>query len=136
MNGVKNVQKGAQNTKIVKAVKPTTVTKKTAEKEPTAKDVLKVIQETAPTAEERILRAKNFTILTEKYEHLKEKKQEIDQFKLSSDGTKEKIVLSNAQGYTLEVGNSKVIQDTVKLLTDTLSTLLDATKKEVEEFAI
>jgi protein-arginine kinase len=89
-----------------------------------------------PSAEERIKNAEKFKILTEKYDHLKAKKEELEKFKISSDGTKERIYFENAEGYKLEVSNSNIIDDMLKLAEDTLNGILNNTEKQVQDFVI
>lgn len=89
-----------------------------------------------PSAEERIKNAEKFKILTEKYDHLKAKKEELEKFKISSDGTKERIYFENAEGYKLEVSNSNIIDDMLKLAENTLNGILNDTEKQVQDFII
>ena len=89
-----------------------------------------------PSAEERIKNAEKFKILTEKYDHLKAKKEELEKFKISSDGTKERIYFENAEGYKLEVSNSNIINDMLKLAENTLNGILNDTEKQVQDFII
>ncbi|WP_341221042.1 hypothetical protein [Polaribacter atrinae] len=89
-----------------------------------------------PTAEERIKNAEKFKILTEKYAALKTKKDELEKFKISSDGTKEQIYFENAAGYKLQVSNSNVIDAMLKLADKTLSDFLNKTQEEVQNFVI
>jgi len=96
----------------------------------------KMIAEMRPTAEQRIQNAEKFKILTSKYDHLKAKKEELEKFKISSDGTKERIYFENSEGYKLEVSNSNIVNDMLKLAETTLTSILEATQKEVQEFII
>jgi uncharacterized protein VirK/YbjX len=89
-----------------------------------------------PSAEERIKNAEKFQILTNKYDHLKAKKDEMEKFKISSDGTKEKIYFENAEGFKLEVSNSNIIDAMLKLADNTLTGILADTEKQVQEFVI
>lgn len=89
-----------------------------------------------PSAEERIKNAQKFQILTKKYDHLKEKKEELERFKISSDGTEEHIYFQNSEGYKLEVSNSNVIEKMLKLAEETLTGILNETEKQVQEFVI
>jgi thymidylate synthase len=95
-----------------------------------------IIKTFAPSAEERIKNADNFKILTNKFAHLKTKSDELKRFKISSDGTKEKIYLENAEGFKFEVSNSKIVDATLKLLETTLDEILSNTEKQVQEFII
>ncbi len=95
-----------------------------------------IIKNFAPSAEERIKNADNFKILTNKFAHLKTKSDELKRFKISSDGTKEKIFLENAEGFKFEVSNSKIVDATLQLLETTLEEILSNTEKQVQEFII
>lgn len=107
------------------------------QKEPEKIEELKAtIESFAPSAEDRIQRAKDFEILTGKFTHLKMKKQELDRFMLSSDGSKEKIVLENSAGVKIEVNNSSVLKKVQKLMNDTLDELLKDAEQQVRTFVI
>ena len=90
----------------------------------------------ATSAEDRIKRAANFSILSGKFTHLKMKSEEIEKFIISSDGTKEKLVLKNSAGLEIEVTNSQVLSKVVNLMQDTVKDLLNATEQEVKSFVI
>ena len=89
-----------------------------------------------PTAEDRIKNAEKFQILTEKYSHLKAKKEEMEKFKISSDGTKDRIYFENSEGYKLEVSNSNIIEEMINLAELTLNKILINTQSEVQSFVI
>jgi hypothetical protein len=132
-----NVQNGKPakvNASAEKVATPGKVEK--AKTETIEKETLKMIQNFRPSAEERIKNAEKFKILTEKYDHLKVKKEELEKFKISSDGTKEKIYFENAEGYKLEVSNSNIIDKMLSLAEDTLNEILNKTEKQVQEFVI
>ena len=130
-----------QNSKTAKVTaeqkKPTISSEvKKVENESLKNETLKMIGNFRPSAEERIKNAEKFKILTEKYDHLKVKKEELEKFKISSDGTKEKIYFENAEGYKLEVSNSNIIDKMLSLAEDTLNGILGDTEKQVQEFVI
>lgn len=142
-NGVsksKNVQKVQSDEKG----KATPETKKDAILEAsknTPESILKeqtknLIANFRPTAEERIKNAEKFQILTTKYDHLKAKKEELEKFKISSDGTKEHIYFENAEGYKLEISNSNIIEQMLTLAENTLNGILQNTQNEVQDFVI
>ncbi|MGJ8760392.1 MAG: hypothetical protein ACSHXA_07580 [Polaribacter sp.] len=89
-----------------------------------------------PSAEERIKNMAKFQILTKKYDVLKEKKEELEKFKISSDGTQEKIFFENSQGYKLEVSNSNIIDEMLSLAENTLNNILQTTEEQVQNFVI
>ena len=132
-----NVQ-NSKTAKVTAEPKKATVSNevKKVENESLKNETLKMIGNFRPSAEERIKNAEKFKILTEKYDHLKVKKEELEKFKISSDGTKEKIYFENAEGYKLEVSNSNIIDKMLSLAEDTLNGILGDTEKQVQEFVI
>ncbi len=132
-----NVQNAkASEKKEVKPVQEKNDIFEAMKKDEIKKESQALIQSFQPTAEERIKNAEKFTILTKKYDHLKAKKEELEKFKISSDGTKERIFFENAEGYKLEVSNSNIVNDMLALAENTLSNILNDTKKQVQEFVI
>lgn len=99
-------------------------------------DVTEVINSFLPSAEDRIKRAENFTIISNKFTHLKTKKDELEKFVLSSDGTKEKIVLENSTGQKFSVSNTTVLEKIKNLMNDELGELLQTAEREVRTFEI
>lgn len=140
MNDVKTKQKSNANatpSKKTTSLKVATTPKKvTEQKEQVKQETKALIESFKPTAEQRIQNARKFEILTTKYRHLKEKKEELEQFKISSDGTSERIYFENSEGFKLEVSNSKIIDDMLKLADNTLNNILTETEKQVQDFVI
>lgn len=132
-----NVQNG-KTPKTAPTPKKTTSLKKVEEtpKEVAKQETSKMISNFRPTAEERIKNAEKFKILTTKYDHLKAKKEEMEKFKISSDGTKERIYFENSEGFKLEVSNSKVVNAMLNLAENTLNEIVNNTEKQVQEFII
>ena len=89
-----------------------------------------------PTAEGRIKRMENFKILSKKYNFLQNKAEELHRFEISQDGTKEKLTLSNASGFQIEVSNTQVVEKVVELLKAELSTFLAHSEKEILNYTI
>ena len=89
-----------------------------------------------PTADARIKKAANFQILAGKHQFLTKKKEELDQFRVSSDGTKEKVVLKNAAGFSLEISNSQVVEEVIEVMIKTLNNFIAKSEKEVLEYNI
>jgi len=89
-----------------------------------------------PTADGRIKKLANFQILAEKHNFLINKKQELDQFIISSDGTKEKVELKNAAGYSLEVSNSQVVEEVLTVMQETLNKFLTKSEADILQFTI
>lgn len=140
MSNTKKVQESTNANNRILVVKPAITVKK--EEQPLkavkaeSKEVKSIVENFAPTAEERIKNAENFKILTNKFEHLKQKSEELKRFKISSDGTKEKIYLENSEGFKFVVSNSKIVDETLNLLESTLNGILKNTEKEVQNFII
>jgi hypothetical protein len=55
---------------------------------------------------------------------------------LSSDGTKEKISLSNASGFNFEVSNSQTIEKIIKIINDDLALFTERAEKEILMFTV
>lgn len=126
-------QKKENATKTVKDLhnaKPTEEIKKA--------DVLAVLEkfkpEPAKTPEERIQKAKQFGALSERYNALKEKDQELKTFHAGNDKTNAKIVFQNSQGYTFEVRNSSIISRLVLSASEELGILLNEANNEIMTF--
>ncbi|MES2487124.1 MAG: hypothetical protein V4581_14400 [Bacteroidota bacterium] len=89
-----------------------------------------------PTAEQRIKNMKNFSVLSERYEQLIEKQDELNTFVLSSDGTQERFKLSNVSGYAFEFTNTQVIDEVIEVARKHLDARIEKTKQEILEFSI
>ncbi len=130
----------AKNDKVVPTTKranSTTVDKKpTIEVKPIEEKVKAIITSFMPSAEDRIKNAENFGILTTKFAHLKTKNEELKKFQISSDGSKEQLLLKNSVGFELKVSNSIVMSKVLELLQFELNSLLTSAEKEVKEFII
>lgn len=118
--------------------------KNTAEKEKkeVIPNVLKAQQEKEierllnPTAEQRLKSLEQMQILGEKFKFLTVKQDELNKFILSSDGTKEKISLSNHSGFHFEVSNSQTIEKIVKIISDDLMLFTERAEKEILMFTV
>ena len=130
-----SISKNEKSNPILKKVEVSEPSKKVVEEE-LKQQTKNLIANFRPSAEERIKNAEKFQILTTKYDHLKAKKEELEKFKISSDGTKERIYFENAEGYKLEVSNSTIIADMLQLAEKTLTDILTLTEKQVQEFVI
>lgn len=89
-----------------------------------------------PTPEDKIQRAENFAILAKRHNFLKTKKEELDRFIISSDGTKEKIILQNADGFAFEVSNTQVIEKVVDVVQNELATFINHSSNEILNYSI
>lgn len=89
-----------------------------------------------PTAEGRIKRVENFKILSKRHLFLQNKSEELHRFEISQDGTKEKLTLSNASGFQIEVSNTQVVEKVVELLKTELGVFLAHSEKEILNYTI
>lgn len=89
-----------------------------------------------PTPEQRILNARNFQIVSDKFERLKAKQDELNVFSLSADGSQDKFRLSNSAGAAFEFTNTEVIDDVIEVVKSHLNKRLEDTKKQILEFVI
>ncbi len=137
---IKKVEEVVKNETTLKVVE----TPKTAENEQKAvisassKPVHEEIKKIPmyQNAEQRLKSAEQFHILGDKFRFLKKKEDELNKFILSSDGTKEKISLSNASGFSFEVSNSQTIEKVLKVITDDLAIFTERAEKEIMQFTV
>lgn len=129
-------KKKAQSKKVAQATENGKSTPAMQKSTPIKKEVEAIIRTLAPSAEDRIRNAENFGILTTKFEHLKNKNEELKKFKISSDGSKEKLTLTNSTGFEFTVSNSQIISKAVEVFQNDLDRLLENAQKEVQEFII
>ncbi len=128
--------KTAEKAQTAKANNKTTLKKAEEVKPQEAKSNTTIKDIVNPTAQSRIQKIKNFEILANKFSFLENKKQELEQFIISNDGTKEKLTLSNVNGYKFEVSNSQVLEKVVELLDAELTTFLEKSEKEILAYSI
>lgn len=128
--------KTAEKAQTAKANNKTTLKKAEDVKPQEAKSNTTIKDIVNPTAQSRIQKIKNFEILANKFSFLENKKQELEQFIISNDGTKEKLTLSNVNGYKFEVSNSQVLEKVVELLDAELTTFLEKSEKEILAYSI
>ena len=139
-NGVKKVEEVVKNNatlKVVEAPKTTQVEKK-EENLNTSKtnqdDEIKRLLN--PSAEQRLKSLQQMNILGEKFNYLKVKEDELNKFILSSDGTKEKISLSNASGFKFEVSNSQTIEKVLFVISEDLKLFTNKAEQEILNFNV
>lgn len=89
-----------------------------------------------PTAESRLKKLENFKILAERHNFLSKKNDDLQKFIVSSDGTKEKLSLSNAQGFSFEVSNSQVLEKCLYVIKEELQKITSHSEQEVLKFQI
>lgn len=107
----------------------------------TAKDSEKMSRSTVeeilnPSASARIKKMENFQLLANRYQFLADKKDQLDKFIISSDGTKENITLKNAEGYEFTVSNSQVVEEVVKVMQEKLSLFIAHSENEILKYNI
>lgn len=90
----------------------------------------------APTAEEKIIKVKQFEALSERYQRLKEKSNDLRLFEAGNDQTNAKIMLINSAGFQFEVRNSKVIEKVQNCMQEELDTLLQIAQERVLNFTL
>ncbi len=93
-------------------------------------------QEKPISADERILKADNFKIITDRYQILKQRQDDLTKLLLSKDGSRETLLISNQNGKRYEVTNSQVINDVVALLKTKGEAALAETAAEIVGFTI
>ena len=89
-----------------------------------------------PSASARIKKMENFQLLANRYKFLADKKDQLDKFIISSDGTKENITLKNAEGYEFTVSNSQVVEEVVKVMQDKLALFISHSENEILKYNI
>ena len=104
--------------------------------EPIGKEVRKIVHDLKPTAEERIKNAKNFAHLSERFEFLQGKADELKSFTIANAQTNTRLVLENQKGQKFEISNSNVIGKVLQKASEELSILLLDTENEILNFAI
>jgi hypothetical protein len=112
----KNVQKGNEKAEQVKT--------------------MELLKKLTPTAEQRLQNLEHFQILGNRHKFLKSKEDELSKFMISSDGTKERITLSNASGFTFEVSNSQTIEKVVQVIETDLKSFLKKSEEEILNFTV
>ena len=137
------VKKAEEVTKNVTSLKVVETPKTTQEPPKVASpEASKVNQENenkrllSPTAEQRLKSLEQMRILGDKFTFLKTKEDELEKFILSSDGTKEKISLSNASGFKFEVSNSQTIEKVLEVIAGDLKIFTERAEKEIISFTV
>ncbi len=100
------------------------------------KSTTKINEILNPSASSRIQKTQNFQILANKHQFLEKKRSDLEKFILSSDGTKEKVILKNAEGFEFEVSNSQVIEDVLFVVKDKLTTFLKSSEEQILKFQV
>ena len=131
MSNTKTAQKNGQEVKEVKAIAKSNPTQDTPKMSET-----KINDLINPSASARIKKLENFQILAKKHDFLIAKRTELEKFILSSDGTKEKVILKNASGFELEVSASQVVEKVLYVVKEELDGFISKSEKDVLSFNI
>ena len=125
------------NLKVVETSKTTQEPQKAVISEATKVEQVQEIKRLLnPTAEQRLKSLEQMKILGEKYTFLKVKEDELEKFILSSDGTKEKISLSNARGFKFEVSNAQTIEKVLEVISKDLKLFTERAEQEIISFTV
>ena len=134
---VQEVAKSDATLKVVETSKPTQEPPKVEIPEPSKVEQVNEIKRLLnPTAEQRLKSLEQMRILGEKFTYLKTKQDELEKFILSSDGTKEKISLSNASGFKFEVSNSQTIEKVLEVISKDLKLFTERAEHEIISFTV
>lgn len=128
-------QKEEKNAKAPQVPENATTTQETAE--PTKQEAkIEINRMFAPSPEQRLKNLENLKIIGERYNVLLAKQDELNKFFISSDGTKEKIVLSNSNGFRFDVANTQVIEKVLILIQTELDAFIAKTGEEISNFVV
>lgn len=89
-----------------------------------------------PSAETKLKKAEQLRIIGDKYNFLKQKEDDLNNYVLSSDGTNEKIELTNKSGFKFVVTNTRTIEQVIEFLQKDLGEFILKAEKEIQEFVI
>lgn len=131
----KNASKQPQTAK--KAIPPKEAPKTEAEKEKELKEAsAKVDKILGVSAENRIKKLETFGIISEKYNKLKTRTDDLTNFRAGNDQTKCEMKFSSQSGYTFTISNSEVVEKVLDVVEGMLFNLLDKAENEVLNFKI
>lgn len=131
MQKVKDVLKQVQQAKSSTSTEVENMNEKEVQK-----NIKRLDELLQPTADFRIKKLANFQILAGKHQFLLDKKNELDKFLVSSDGTKEKIILKNASGFEMEVSNTQVVEEVVQVMQNKLNQFIEHSEKDILNYHI
>lgn len=97
---------------------------------------LQQVTEKPVSANERILRADNFKILTDRFHTMRERQDSLKKLILSKDGSKETLTIKNNNGRSYEITNTNVIAEVVEFLLAKGEAALRVTEQEIVDFKI
>ena len=139
MNAISEQKKNDSAVKTLLAPK-LVETSKTAEEPKKAASIaehqINIEKMFVPTAEQRLRSLELFKIVCEKFSFLKDKNDQLEKFIVSSDGTKEKISLSNSNGFSFEISNSQTIEKVLAVIQEDLKTFTARAENEILSFKI
>jgi hypothetical protein len=104
--------------------------------EPIGDQVKQIVRDLKPTAEDRIKNARNFAHLSERFEFLKGKSDDLKSFQVANAQTNTRLLLENQKGQKFEISNSNVIGKVLQKAAEELNILLLETENEILNFAI
>lgn len=137
---VKKVEKDEQKNNSLKVVETPKTTQNEKNKEEVLSSKMNAENEIKSifnsSTEEKLLKLEHLNLLSVKFKSLKGMRDELTKFMLSSDGSKEKIELSNANGFKLVVSNTQTIEKVLQLIESELNLFISRADKEIQEFSI
>lgn len=117
---------------VAKVVEPTQ-----ENKEATAEALIeKFASKIPPTAEQRIKRIEQFKALSERFQTLKDKDNDLKLFIAGNDKMTARVNLENQAGFKMDIRNSNVIEKVLNTMQDELNILLSEAENEVLNFEI
>ena len=143
MTHVKSAPKNGKEVKTLPVEKneiPAVVVKETTKDENSKNSVKTFLEAHKPeppkSAESRIERMKQFEALSNRYNQLKEKDNQLKTFEAGNDKLGAKVTFKNAQGFEFSANNSTVIEKLIEAGRKELFILLSEAENEVLTFEI
>ncbi|WP_445458433.1 hypothetical protein [Flavobacterium sp. HNIBRBA15423] len=137
---VKKVEKEEQKATSLKVVETPKTTEKIKNEENLISSKMNAKEEIrnifSNSTEEKLLKLEHLTVLSQKFRALKGMRDDLTKFILSSDGSKEKIELSNSSGFKFIVSNTQTIEKVLELIESELNLFISKADKEIQEFSI
>ena len=127
---VPNSTKVAENGKSVATLQ----TQKNIELQEKKKELNKILSPIS--ADGRLKNLEHFQKLAEKYNFLKGKNDDLTSFMIGRDGMRDKIIIMNDTHQVIEISNSEVIEEVLKVCEIKLGTLLNESEQQIINFSI
>ncbi|MAR57251.1 MAG: hypothetical protein CMM93_08720 [Rickettsiales bacterium] len=89
-----------------------------------------------PTAEKRINKLETLQILSEKYKAVKEKTDDLTNYRASNDDTQARMEFKAQNGYSFSISNNAVIEEVLNVVENKLFAMLEKSEKEIIDFQI